>query len=273
MNLNERIGDPAFRKAVELVDVGDANGLREHLKQYPQLPTQHVVFEDLNYFTRPTLLEFVAENPTRNEKLPPNIVEIATIIIDATQPHDQRALDETLALVCSGRVARDCGVQVPLIDLLCDRGAMRDGAMMPALAHGEFEAAAALIRHGATIDLAVAAAHGWTDRVRDLLATADAGLRHRALSLAAQHGQVDAVKLLLDAGEDPNRHNPPGFHAHSTPLHQAALNGHFEVARELIAHGARTDVKDQLFHGTAAEWAHYGGHHAIRDFLDQCASA
>jgi hypothetical protein len=46
---------------------------------------------------------------------------------------------ETLALVSSGRVARECGAQVPLIDLLCSYGADPDYAMPPALPHGEFD--------------------------------------------------------------------------------------------------------------------------------------
>src|SRR5882762_1598455 len=59
----ERIEDPTFRRAVELLDSGDVAGLREHLKQYPNLSRQRVVFEGGNYFRKPALLEFVAENP------------------------------------------------------------------------------------------------------------------------------------------------------------------------------------------------------------------
>jgi hypothetical protein len=54
---------------------------------------------------------------------------------------------------------------------------------------------------------------------------ADAEGRHIALALACQHGKIEVVRLLPDAAEDPNRYNPVGFHAHSTPLHQAALAG------------------------------------------------
>ena len=58
--------------------------------------------------------------------------------------------------------------------------------------------------------------------------------RHRALALAAQFGHTDTVRMLLDAGEEPSRYNPIGCHAHSTPLHQAALAGHIEVVRLLV---------------------------------------
>src|SRR5262249_17955524 len=49
----ERIADPTFRRAVELLDAGDAAGLRDYLKQYPKLAHQRVVFEGGNYFRHP----------------------------------------------------------------------------------------------------------------------------------------------------------------------------------------------------------------------------
>jgi ankyrin repeat protein len=75
------------------------------------------------------------------------------------------------------------------------------------------------------------------------------------------------VRQLLEAGEDPNRYNPVGFHAHSTPLHQSALAGHFDVVRVLIEHGARQDLKDTHYQGTAADWAEHAGHHQIAAYL------
>jgi ankyrin repeat protein len=52
--------------------------------------------------------------------------------------------------------------------------------------------------------------------------------------LAAQLGHVEVVRLLLDAGEDPDRYNPEGNHAHSTPLHQAVWSGHADVVRPVV---------------------------------------
>jgi hypothetical protein len=91
--------------------------------------------------------------------------------------------------------------------------------------------------------------------------------RHRALALAAQHGRAEVGALLLEAGEDPNRYNPPGCHAHSTPLHQAALAGHTEVVRMLVEHGARTDLRDTLFNGTPLGWAEHGKQDAVAAYL------
>lgn len=264
---HERIEDTAFRRAVDLVDDGDLEGLRDHLVNHPGLVHQHVQFEGGNYFREPTLLEFVAENPVRHDSLPPNIVDIARLILDAGAKSDQRAIDSTLGLVCSGRVSRECGVQVPLIDLLCDYSADPNGAMMSALGHGEFEAVDALIHRGAKVDLAAAAATGRVDDARQALAAADGEHRHRALALAAQHGHAEIVRVLLDAGEDPNRYNPVGCHAHSTPLHQAALAGHADVVRLLVERGARLDIEDIHYKATPLGWAEHGGQTEIAAYL------
>jgi hypothetical protein len=222
---HERIENATFRRAVDLLDAGDVEGLRAHLKAHSNLVRQHVTLEGGNYFRNPTLLEFVAENPVRRGTLPANIIQVTKEILDAGAKTDQNALNETLGLVCSGCVPRECRVQLPLIDLLCEYGADPDSAMPVALPHGEFEAVDALIRNGARIDLRAAAGLGRVEDSQRLLASANADDRHRALALAAQFGHTAIVRLLLDAGEDPNRYNPVGFHAHSTPLHQAAVAG------------------------------------------------
>ena len=268
---HERIQDADFRRAVELLDDGDVEGLRDHLRAHPGVVHQRVVFEGGNYFREPTLLEFVAENPVRHDSLPPNIVEVARVVLDAGARTDPHAMDRTLGLVCSGRVARECEVQLPLIDLLCDFGAAPDGAMQAALAHGEWEAVDALLRLGARADLPVAAATGRVEEARELLGSADSAPRHLALALAAQHGHAGVVALLLDAGEDPNRYNPPGAHAHSTPLHQAALAGHLEVVRLLVERGARLDIQDIHYHGTALAWAEHGGRAEVARYLRRAA--
>src|ERR1700690_1620919 len=265
--LEDRIEDPTFRRAVDLLDAGDVDGLRAHLNTHPGLIHQRVVIEGGNYFRNPALLEFVAENPIRHGKLPPNIVEETRAILDAGAKSDQAALDETLGLVSSGSVARECGAQIVLIDLLCAYGAQPDFGMAPALPHGEFEAANALIRNGARIDLAVAAALGRLDDAHRLLATAGSEERHGALALAAQFGHTEIVRWLLDAGEDPNRYNPTGVHSHSTPLHQAALAGHYDVVRLVVERGARLDLKDTMWEGTPEGWATHAGKTKIAEYL------
>ena len=90
-----------------------------------------------------------------------------------------------------------------------------------------------------------------------MLPDASADDRHRALALAAQLGDAAIVGLLLDAGEDPNRFNPPGTHAHSQPLHQAIAAGHLGVVQLLVERGARLDARDTVHHATPLAWAEY----------------
>lgn len=268
---HDRIEDAALRRAVGLVDAGDLDGLRAHLKAHPDLVRRHAHFEGGNYFRTPTLLEFCAENPVRHGMLPSNIVEIAKTIIDAGA--DQAAIKETLGLVSTGRVARECGAQIALIDLLCDHGADPDGPLHGAALHGEREAVEALIRRGAGADLPLAAALGRCEDFRRLLPAADAEERHLALAAAAQFGHVEIVRSLLDEGEDPNRYNPPGAYSHATPLHQAALAGHEPVVRLLIKRGVRLDMRDILWQGTPADWAHHAERFDLEDLLREKESA
>jgi hypothetical protein len=254
---HERIEDAEFRRAVELLDAGDVAALREHMKQHPALAHQHVAFEGGNYFRNPTLLEFIAENPVRNGRLPKNIVEIAKVILDAGP--EQAALNETLMLVATGSVPRECGLQRPLINLLCDYGADPDTAAEVTALHRELDALDALLQRGAHINLPLAAALGNVERFRELLPRSNARDRHLALALASQFNRAEIVRLLLDAGEDPDRYNPVGGHSHSTPLHQAAGGGYDEMVRMLVERGARLDIKDVLWHATPAEWAHHEG--------------
>lgn len=269
---HERIGDVLFRRAVELLDAGDVEGLRDHLARHPALVHQRVVFDEGGYFAEPTLLEFVAENPVRHGHLPPTIVEVTRLILKIGAQSNRTALDSALGLVSSGRVPRECGVQVALIELLCDFGADPNEAMHPALAHAEWQAVDALIRRGSRFDLPTAAAMGRIDAVRETLPRADDAERHLALAFAAQHGHAGVVELLLDAGGDPNRYNPAGAHAHATPLHQAALAGHLDVVRLLVERDANVDIQDLLFQGTAGDWAEYGRHPEVAEYLRTTAA-
>jgi hypothetical protein len=263
---HERIEDLVFRHAVALIDSGDVAGLRAHLQQHPKLAQQHVIFEGANYFHNPSLLEFIAENPVRHGKMPENIVAITEVILEsglnakpdaAAKPNtDQTALDSTLALVATGSVPEACGKQQALIDLLCDWGADPNTAIHAAVTHGGVKAVQILIQRGAKVDLAVAVL-GSVEDFQRMLRTASAEDRHLALAIASQYCRVDLVQFLLDAGEDPDRYNPVHGHSHCTPLHQAAGYGSLELVKLLVERGARVDIKDVLWKGTPADWAHH----------------
>jgi hypothetical protein len=263
----ERIEDATFLKGLHLIDDGDVAALQAHLREHPALVHQHVLFEGGNYFRNPTLLEFVAENPVRRDTLPENIVEVAKVLLDAGAKEDMAALNETLGLVCSGRVSRERGKQLPLIELLCSYGADPERGMSTALAHGEFEAVDGLIQHGARVDLTVAAALGRTETAHELLPNATSEERHGALALASQFGHASVVQLLLDDGQSPDRYNPAAFHAHSTPLHQAALAGHMDVVRLLVERGANLDMTDTIWKGTPIDWARHAGNSQVESYL------
>lgn len=262
---HERIEDPVFRRAVDLIDAGDAAGLRKHLKEHPGLARQRVEFEGWNYFHRPALLEFIAENPIRRGTQPKNIVEVAKVILEAGP--DQQSREDALALVATGSVPLETGSVLPLIDLLCDHGVDPNTAIRAAALHGSLLAVRALIEHGARVDLPVAAALGRVEEARKQLSTADTADRHLALVVASQIGQVEIVRMLLEAGEDPNRYNPLRGHSHTTPLHQAALIGNRELVDLLLAYGASPDTKDLMWNGTPAGWARHEGHAEIEAYL------
>jgi ankyrin repeat protein len=265
-------GSPVFRfeSAVEAVIDGRVDDLAAWIREDPELPTARST-----RMHRATLLHYVAANGVEQyrQKSPPNAVEVARLLLQHGAPVDALAhmygeRDTTLLLLVSSTPPSEAGVQIPLIEALLDSGAAIEGALMTALAFGHREAAEALARRGARTDnLAAAAGLGRVAEAERLLATADSAERHRALALAAQHGQPEIVRLLLDAGEDPNRYNPAGNHAHSTPLHQAAVAGHERVVRLLVERGARLDITDTVYHGTPLGWAEYAGQNAVRDYL------
>lgn len=262
---HERIEDPTFRSAVNLIDSGDVSGLAFLLGEKPSLIHQRVLFEGGNYFGNPGLLEFIAENPIRHGSLPANIVDVAVVLLEAGP--ERSAINETLGLVASGWVSRECKVQLPLLEVLCRYGADPNSALQPAIVHGEFEAVHELIRLGGTPSSAVAAGLGDRGEFGRLLPASDAAKRHAALALAAQFGHAEIVRALLDAGEDPNRYNPEHCHSHSTPLHQAAFAGHLNTVQLLVEHGAKLDIRDTIWNGTAEDWAEYAGQTAVARFL------
>src|SRR5262245_35560625 len=136
--------DAVFRDAVAALDAGDIGALRSLLAGHPRLVTERLDFGG-GYFARPYLLWFVAENPVRHGRLPGNIVEVARLILDAAKERRVGSLRDqaegALGLVSSGRVPRECGVQIRLIDLLVDAGASTEEALVSALAHREMDAA------------------------------------------------------------------------------------------------------------------------------------
>jgi len=265
-----------FESAVEAVVDGDLAALEQSLRRAPRLVvarSNRVCCFDPPVH-RATLLHYVAANGVEacRQKTPPDAVEIARALLEAGAEPDALAdmygaECTTMSMLVSSSHPAEARLQVRLIELLLDFGAAIEGRgtrkwggpLSTALAFGMTDAARALARRGARIDLPGAAGLGLMEEAVRLLPSADAEARHRALSLAAQHGRAGIVGLLLESGEDPNRYNPEGNHAHTTPLHQAVLAGDETVVRLLVGRGARLDIRDTIWRGTPLGWALHGG--------------
>lgn len=102
------------------------------------------------FFQQPYLLWFVAEDPVRNGKLPRNIAQVTRTIIHAAEREGVDSLREqleyALRLVSWSWIARECDVQIELIDVLIDAGASSNGNPDNALVNGNFAAAAVLLK-------------------------------------------------------------------------------------------------------------------------------
>jgi ankyrin repeat protein len=265
-----------FESAVEAVVHGDVVALEDALRRDPGLvrarSSRVCCFDPPVH--RATLLHYVAANGVEacRQRTPPNAVEIARALLlagaEADALADMYGVEcTTMSMLVSSSHPAAAGLQVPLVELLLDFGAAIEGRgnrkwggpLITAVTFGMRDAAEALVRRGARIDLQAAAGLGLVDDTARLLPSADAEARHRALSLAAQNGHAEIVRLLLDVGEEPNRFNPQGNHPHSTPLHQAAVGGNEAVVRLLVARGARLDIRDTIWDATPLGWALHGG--------------
>ena len=269
-----RILDPIFRSAVEVIDAGEVEALRELLRQHPRLVHQRAEEEGWFagiYFRHPTLLHFVANNPYRHETMPPRVLESAEVILDAGAEID--ALTETsnphtvLGLVTSCEPARKAGVQIPLVDLLVRRGADPSLGLDPAVIHGEDAAVSRLLELGAKHTLMSAAALGESAILKTLLKKNWPVERLMGAALAAaQYGRIESVKALLSGGLRVN--DPMTSHPYApTLLHEAARCGRRGLVEWLVEHGADPTLRDTQFRGTPAGWARHNGHLDLADWL------
>jgi ankyrin repeat protein len=153
-------------------------------------------------------------------------------------------------------------VQIPLIDLLVERGAAIDGVrpgasyVRDALSNGCPEAARALADRGARLDLIAAAGVGRLDVVQRLVDGASAQELEKALVTAAgMHGAYDVVEYLLDHGVDVAAGT--GW----TALHSATGGADLRIIDLLIRRGAPLE-KRNMYGGTVlgqALWFAYHG--------------
>lgn len=260
--MSAEISDPLFREAVEAVDSGDIRTLENMLRAYPNLVRYRLDDPDGGYFKNPYLLWFVADNPIRIDKLPGNIAEITRLLINAVKREAaasaQKQLDYALGLVATGRIPKECGVQIQMMDMLIDAGA-KPGGGKGALAQGNVAAAEHLIKRGGQLTLATAVGLGRIDDVERMASETGRDEQLTALTVAAFYGKTDMIPLLLNMGINPNGYpnTSSGFHSHATPLHQAVSSGSLEAVKLLVEAGASLVARDNIYDGAPLDWAEY----------------
>jgi ankyrin repeat protein len=174
---------------------------------------------------------------------------------------------------------------VSMVELLVKHGAdiqqrRADGRTARTLAelHGNREIAAWLLAHGAKNELSplerfiALCARG--DRVgAESMLRAAPNLRnelrrehHLMMHVPAERGDAQVLEAMLACGFDPNVQDTDGV----TALHRAAMAGHKDAARVLIAHGAAVNALDGMFSGTPLLWAAEGWSHGSNgaDFVE-----
>jgi hypothetical protein len=223
------------------------------------------------------LLHYVAANGVEDYRQlsPSNAVAVARVLLDAgaevdATSHAYGGGSTALGLVATSTPARRAGVQIPLIELLLERGAAIDGIRLgaslvrDALANGCPEAAQALADRGARLDVIAAAGAGRLDLVQRLADAASAHDLEKALVTAAgTYGAYDVVKYLLDRGVD------VAAGTSWTALHSATAGADLRIIDLLVRHGAPLE-KRNMYGGTVlgqAVWfAFHGDPAKIRDY-------
>lgn len=237
-----------FEAAVDAIVNGDLKTLKRLLKQDPKLVHVRSTREH-----KATLLHYTSANGVEGSRqlTPPNIVEIAKVLLEAGAEVDAEADvygggATTLGLAATSVHPFGAGVQNPLMQILLDHGAEIDhetsagnlqNAVRGCLANGRWEAAVYLAERGARLNLEGAAGLGRLDVVKQHF-TEDGRLRRKttkkqvlmAFLTACSWGSDEVVEFLLGKGVDLGGHGGDG----QTGLHCAAINGQLTTLKLLL---------------------------------------
>ncbi|MEO5581101.1 MAG: ankyrin repeat domain-containing protein [Saprospiraceae bacterium] len=259
---NSDIKDPLFLEAVVYIDRGDYIKLQNLLDKNPTLVGTRLDLPEGGYFKNPYLLWFIADNPIRVDTLPKNIVEITRLIMLFVRLHAitvfQEQIDYTLGLVVTGRIPRESGSQIDLMNLLIDGGAV-PGNGHGALAHGNMDAARHLLKRGGNLTLTTAICLDLKVDIFRLGNSSSRNDRQIALIAAAFFGKSEMIDYLIHLGIDTNEYieSSSGFHSHASALHQAVFSRSIDSVKLLIEAGANLDSIDRIYQGTPLDWAIY----------------
>ena len=258
-----------FEAAADAIVDGDAAQLEAFVADDPELVRARSTRSH-----RSTLLHYVSANGVEDfrQRTPANIVAIAQFLLDAgadvnAESEAYGGRSTTLGLAATSVHPEEAGVQLELMQLLLDRGAVIDGpdggsAVTGCLRNGRGAAAELLAQRGARLDLEAAAGVGRLDVVERLVdadghpvAPATPRQLIDGFAWACQFGRTAVVELLLDRGFAIATALP---HDGQTGLHWAAYTGHADTVALLVRRGAPIDARDASYAGTPLEWALYG---------------
>jgi ankyrin repeat protein len=260
-----------FEAAADAIISGDVKALKKLLRDDPELVRARSAREH-----RSTLLHYVSANGVEDfrQKTPKNIVEIATLLLDAgadvnAESDAYGGGSTALGLVATSVHPERAGVQDDLMRLLLKRRAAIDGPtgtsggniVNRSLANGHGMAAEYLAKRGAPIDMEGAAGVGRLDVVKNYFSD-DGTLKPPAtrkqmedgFAWASQFGRTSVVDFLLQRGMEVDA--KLGHHG-QTGLHWAAFGGHADTVKLLLQRGAAIDAKDKSYDGTPLDWTLY----------------
>lgn len=209
----------------------------------------------------------VRASQTRARAVPDRIDALFQTAVAAIDAGDIAALERVLAndpalvgerlhspgpwLKDQAWIARECDVQIALIDVLVDPGASTEGTPDNALVNGNSAAADHLLTRGATLTLAAALGlHRWEDAQR-LAQEATPRERQAAFILAALHGNAAGLRIMIDNGAEINAPSPD-LYSHASALHHAVWSGSLDAVKTLVEAGQCQCER------------HRGGRHAAR---------
>lgn len=249
-----------FERAVDAIVTGDPDTLKILLQKNPALVNARSI-----RWHGAMLLHYTGANGVEDfrQQTPPNAVAILKFLLAAGADVNAAAGmygggSTTFGLTATSIWPAKAGLLIPMLETLLEAGAHvgGPGAVRDCLANGRPEAAVALVRYGASLDLEEAAGVGRMDVVKTHF-TSDGKLKDEALRpkmeagmmWACEFGQLEVVEYFLDAGLDPDV-QVKGM----AGIHWAVLGAHQDVVALLIRRGASMENKNR-YGGAALESA------------------